>query len=121
MAEIAAHEDVGLLAYSPLAQGYLTGKYDHGARPAGARTTLFDRGQRYQTLNAAEALLEYNELARSFGMEPALFANAFVTSRPYVASNIIGATSIAQLELALSSADVASTQARLSAALVNSG
>ena len=54
-----------LLAYSPLAQGYLTGKYDHGARPAGARSTLFNRGQRYETPGAAEALLAYNELARS--------------------------------------------------------
>ena len=78
--------------YSPLAQGYLTGKYDHGARPQGSRSQLFNRGQRYETPNAAEAQLEYNELARSFGMEPALFANAYVTSRPFVTSNIIGAT-----------------------------
>lgn len=106
LAEVCGREEVAFLPYSPLAQGYLTGKYDHGARPEGARTTLFDRGQRYQTPNAAETLLEYNELARSFGMEPALFANAFVTSRYFVTSNIIGATSIPQLELALSSADV---------------
>lgn len=115
LAEVCDREELGLLPYSPLAQGYLTGKYDHGALPAGARSTLFNRGQRYQTPNAAEALLEYNELARSFGMEPALFANAFVTSRPFVASNIIGATSIAQLELALSSADVDFTAEMLKA------
>lgn len=106
LAETCEREDVSLLAYSPLAQGYLTGKYDHGARPAGARSTLFDRGQRYETPGAAEALLAYNELARSFGMKPALFANAYVTSRWFVTSNIIGATSIPQLEMALSSADV---------------
>ncbi len=106
LAETCEREEVSLLAYSPLAQGYLTGKYDHGARPAGARSTLFDRGQRYETPGAAEALLAYNELARSFGMEPALFANAYVTSRWFVTSNIIGATSIPQLEMALSSADV---------------
>ncbi|MEO9339039.1 aldo/keto reductase [Mesorhizobium sp. SB112] len=106
LAEVCGREEVAFLPYSPLAQGYLTGKYDHGARPEGARSTLFDRGQRYQTPNAAETLLEYNELARSFGMEPALFANAFVTSRYFVTSNIIGATSIPQLEMALSSADV---------------
>ena len=98
------------MPYSPLAQGYLTGKYDHGARPAGARSTLFNRGQRYETPGAAEALLAYNELARSFGMEPALFANAYVVSRRFVTSSIIGATSIAQLELALSSADVTWTE-----------
>ncbi|RWJ78984.1 aldo/keto reductase, partial [Mesorhizobium sp.] len=71
-------EQVSFLPYSPLAQGYLTGKYDHGARPQGSRSQLFNRGQRYETPNAAEAQLEYNELARSFGMEPALFANAYV-------------------------------------------
>ena len=106
LAEACEREEVGLLAYSPLAQGYLTGKYDHGARPAGARSTLFNRGQRYETPGAAEALLAYNELARSFGMEPALFANAYVVSRRFVTSSIIGATSIPQLEMALSAADV---------------
>lgn len=106
LAEVCDREEVALLAYSPLAQGYLTGKYDHGARPAGARTTLFNRGQRYETPNAAEAILEYGRVARSFGMEPALFANAFVTHRPFVASNIIGATSLEQLDMALDSADV---------------
>jgi len=105
LAEVSDREDVGLLAYSPLAQGYLTGKYDHGARPQGSRSQLFNRGQRYETPNAAETQLEYNNLARSFGVEPALFANAFVYSRPFVASNIIGATTIPQLEMALASAD----------------
>ncbi|MCR5859997.1 aldo/keto reductase [Mesorhizobium sp. J428] len=106
LAEVSDREEVSLLAYSPLAQGYLTGKHDHGARPQGSRSQLFNRGQRYETPNAAEVQLEYNELARSFGMEPALFANAFVCSRPFVTSNIIGATSIAQLDMALSSASV---------------
>lgn len=106
LAEVCAFEEVALLAYSPLGQGYLTGKYDRGARPAGSRSQLFNRGQRYETPNAAAVQLEYNELARSFGMEPALFANAYVSSRPFVASNIIGATAIWQLEMALSSVDV---------------
>ena len=110
LAEACEREDVSLLAYSPLAQGYLTGKYDHGARPPGARSTLFNRGQRYETPGAAEALLAYNELARSFGMEPALFANAYAVSRRFVTASIIGATSIAQLELALSAADVTWTE-----------
>lgn len=106
LAEVCDREDVSLLAYSPLAQGYLTGKYDHGARPEGSRSQLFNRGQRYETPNAAEVQLEYNELARSFGLEPALFANAFVTSRPFVTSNIIGATSIPQLNMALDAAEL---------------
>lgn len=110
LAEVCAREEVAFIPYSPLAQGYLTGKYDHGARPPGARSTLFNRGQRYETPNAATVLLAYNELARTFGMEPALFANAFVNSRPFVTSNIIGATSIAQLEMALNSVAVVWTQ-----------
>lgn len=109
LAEVCDREDVGLLAYSPLAQGYLTGKYDDGALPAGSRKQLFDRLQRYETPGAAEAHKAYNELARWFGMDPALFANAFVTHRPFVTSNIVGATSIAQLETALASAEVAWT------------
>ncbi|PLP61190.1 aldo/keto reductase [Mesorhizobium loti] len=110
LAEVCAREDISLLAYSPLAQGYLTGKYDHGARPVGSRSQLFNRGQRYETVNAAEVLLEYNELARSFGMEPALFAGAYVASRPFVTSSIIGATSVAQLEMALGCAYVTWTE-----------
>lgn len=110
LAEVCDREDVSLLAYSPLAQGYLTGKYDHGQRPPGSRSQLFNRGQRYETPGAAEAQLAYNELARSFGMEPALFANAFVCSRAFVTSNIIGATTIAQLEIALASASVVWTE-----------
>ena len=104
LAEVCDREEVSLLAYSPLAQGYLTGKYDHGARPAGARSTLFDRGQRYEHPHAADTILAYNELARSFGLEPALMAGAFLYSRPFVTASIIGATSIPQLETALAAA-----------------
>ncbi len=115
LAEVCEREEIGLLSYSPLAQGFLTGKYDHGARPAGARETLFNRGGRYKTPNAAETLLAYNTLARDFGMEPALFANAFVTSRPFVTSNIIGATSMDQLDMAIASAEVDFTAEMLAA------
>jgi aryl-alcohol dehydrogenase-like predicted oxidoreductase len=106
LAEVTMREQVGLLAYSPLAQGYLTGKYQNGALPAGARTTLFKRGDRYQTPGAEEAIDAYLAIAREAGMDPALFANAFVTSRPFVTSNIIGATSMEQLKVAVASADV---------------
>ncbi|MBS3647440.1 aldo/keto reductase [Pseudaminobacter sp. 19-2017] len=106
LVEVADREDVSLLAYSPLAQGYLTGKYNHGARPEGARTTLFNRGQRYETPHAAEAFVAYTDLARSFEMDPALFAGAFVLNQPFVTSSIIGATSIPQLRVALQSAEV---------------
>lgn len=106
LAEVCDREDVSLLAYSPLGQGYLTGKYDDDALPTGSRKQLFNRLQRYETPSAAETIKAYNELARQFDMEPALFANAFVTHRPFVASNIIGATTLEQLELAIASAGV---------------
>ncbi len=107
LAEIGLREDVGLLAYSPLGQGYLTGKYQGGARPAGARTTLFERGQRYEKPGVAEAIDAYLKLAAEFGLDPTQMALAFVTSRKFVCSNIIGATTLAQLETALDSAKVA--------------
>jgi len=106
LAEVCDREEVSLLAYSPLAQGYLTGKYDDGVLPAGSRKQLFDRLQRYETPGAADAHKAYNALAREFGMEPALFANAFVTQQPWVTSNIIGATTHDQLSVALDSAEV---------------
>ncbi|MEZ7137734.1 aldo/keto reductase [Komagataeibacter sp. SM21] len=109
LAEMALRESVGLLAYSPLAQGYLTGKYLNGARPAGARTTLFNRGQRYQKPGVDEAITAYLQLAREEGMDPVQMAVAFVTSRPFVTSNIIGATSTEQLETILGSVNVTIT------------
>lgn len=109
LAEVCDREDVGLLAYSPLGQGTLSGKYLDGALPAGSRKQLFNRLQRYETPGAEEAIRSYGQLARDFGMEPALFANAFVTHRPLVTSNIVGATSMEQLQMALASADVAWT------------
>lgn len=109
LAEIAIREKVGLLAYSPLAQGYLTGKYLNGARPAGARTTLFNRGQRYEKPGVDEAITAYHALARDAGIDPVQLAIAFVTSRPFVTSNIIGATSVAQLDQILGASDVVIT------------
>lgn len=109
LAEFACREDVGLLAYSPLAQGYLTGKYRNGARPAGARTTLFERGQRYEKPGVAQAIDAYLDLAQEIGVSPAKLALAFVTSRPFVTSNIIGATTMAQLQEDLDSLEVTIT------------
>ena len=106
LAEFAWREKVGLLAYSPLAQGYLTGKYQKGARPPGARTTLFERGQRYETAGSEAAIDAYLSLARELGLDPAQFAIAFVTSRKFVTSNIIGATTMAQLKTDIDSVNV---------------
>jgi aryl-alcohol dehydrogenase-like predicted oxidoreductase len=106
LAEVAMREQVGLLAYSPLAQGALSGKYLNGALPPGARKTLFNRGQRYETPGAETAITKYVALAREFGLDPAQMALAFVNSRPFLASNIIGATTMAQLEACIGSIDV---------------
>ncbi|MFP5407301.1 MAG: aldo/keto reductase, partial [Gammaproteobacteria bacterium] len=109
LAEVSLREGVGLLAYSPLAQGYLTGKYLDGARPAGSRTTLFDRGQRYETPGAEPAIRKYLALAREFGLDPAQMALAFVNSRPFVTSTIIGATKMDQLKTDIASVGVTIT------------
>jgi aryl-alcohol dehydrogenase-like predicted oxidoreductase len=109
LAEISIRERVSLLAYSPLAQGFLTGKYLNGARPAGARTTLFERSQRYQTPGAEPAIEKYLGLAREFGLDPAQMALAFVNSRPFVTSTIIGATSMEQLKVDIGSVEVTIT------------
>jgi aryl-alcohol dehydrogenase-like predicted oxidoreductase len=110
LAEFAAREQVGLLAYSPLGQGYLTGKYRGGARPPGARTTLFNRGGRYEKPGAAEAIDKYLAIAADFGLDPAQLAIAYVTSRSFVTSNIIGATSLQQLAADIGSQAVTITQ-----------
>lgn len=98
LGEVAMREDVGLLAYSPLAQGYLSGKYRDGARPAGSRKVLFERLQRYEKPEAAAPLAAYLALADEAGLEPARMALAFVHSRPFVTATIIGATTPAQLD-----------------------
>lgn len=119
LAEFHAREGVGLLAYSPLAQGFLTGKYQRGARPPGARTTLFDRGARYQKPGTEAAIDSYLAIARDFDVDPAQLAIAYVTSRPFVTSNIIGATSLEQLKVDLDSQEIVITpeiEARINAA-----
>ena len=106
LAEIAIREDCGLLAYAPLGAGTLTGKYLDGAKPAGARLTLFPDNRRYQGPRGEAAVAAYVALARAHGLDPAQMALAFVRSRPFVTSAIIGATTLAQLETNLDSAEV---------------
>ncbi|GED23003.1 NADP(H)-dependent aldo-keto reductase [Halomonas halmophila] len=103
LAEIAHRENAGLLAYSPLGFGVLSGKYLDGARPEGARLTLYERFQRYTSPQAEEATRAYVDIARAHGLDPAQMALAYVNSRPFLTSNIIGATSMAQLESNLAS------------------
>ncbi|UUD63073.1 NADP(H)-dependent aldo-keto reductase [Pseudomonas seleniipraecipitans] len=113
LAEVAIREQCGLLAYSPLAFGMLTGKYENGARPDNARLTLFSRFARYNSPETVAACSRYVALAREHGLDPAQMALAFVTSRPFVTSNIIGATSLEQLEANLASSELTLSDAVL--------
>ena len=109
LAEVAQQEGVGLLAYSPIAQGALTGKYLGGKKPAGSRGELFGRLGRYETPSADEAIGAYVAVADRFGIDRAAFAMAFVTTRPFVTSNIFGARTDEQLDAIFASLEVSWT------------
>lgn len=98
LSEIAIREQVGLLAYSPLAFGYLSGKYLNGIKPEGARLTRFERFTRYTSANAEKATQAYVKLANEHGLDPSQMALAYVNSRDFVTTNIIGATNLQQLK-----------------------
>lgn len=106
LAEISQHEGIELLAYSSLAFGTLSGKYLNGAKPAGARNTLYRRFTRYTGLSAQLAVAEYVALAQRHGLDPAQMALAFVRQQPFVASTLLGATSLEQLKNNIDSQDV---------------
>ncbi len=106
-AEISMREQVGLLAYSPLAQGYLTGKYDNGALPEKSRKALFSQFLgRYEGAGGQEAIADCNDTARRLGLTPTQFALKFVESRAFVTSNIIGATTMEQLKENIDAHDI---------------
>ncbi len=98
MAEITLREDIGLLAYSPMAFGVLSGKYIKGTAADNARLKLFPRFARYSGDKATEATKRYMQIAEDHNMTLAQMSLAFVTDRPFMTSNIIGATSLEQLE-----------------------
>ncbi|WP_110975257.1 NADP(H)-dependent aldo-keto reductase [Acinetobacter sp. WCHAc060042] len=98
MSEIAKYEGIGLLAYSPLAFGYLTGKFRNGARPANARVTLFSRFSRYSNPESEWATEQYAQLAEQHGLTPTQLALAFIKQQFFVTSTIIGATNLNQLK-----------------------
>jgi aryl-alcohol dehydrogenase-like predicted oxidoreductase len=110
LSEVTQLEDVGLLAYSPLAMGVLSGKYLGGAKPAGARLTLFTRFTRYSNPQVDRAAERYVSLARQHGLDPSQMALAFVNQQPFVASNIIGATTLEQLKADIDSINVKLSQ-----------
>ncbi len=106
MAEVSHREDVGLLAYSPLGMGLLTGKYRNGAKPEGSRMVVFERFTRYEGAETWAAAERYLQLADDHGINPTHMALAFVNARPFVVSNIIGATTMEQLKMNIDSLDV---------------
>ena len=106
LSEISLRENLPLLAYSPLAFGVLSGKYRHGAMPEGSRLALFERFKRYSKPQGFAAVERYAQIAEQAGLSLTALALAFVNDRPFVASNIIGATSLEQLAENIASADV---------------
>lgn len=106
LAELSHHEDVGLLAYSPLAGGILSGKYLDGKKPAGSRGSINgDIGGRLVPQQEA-ATRAYVELAKANGIDPSAMALAFCLTRPFMASVIIGATTMDQLKVNIGAADL---------------
>ncbi len=106
LAEVSIREKVGLLAYSPLGFGVLSGKYLNGAQPARGRLTLFKDYTRYSSENAIAATAAYVKLAQNHGMDPAQMALAYIHSRPFVTSTIVGATTSQQLRDNIDSAQL---------------
>ncbi|MBF0354895.1 MAG: aldo/keto reductase [Alphaproteobacteria bacterium] len=98
LAEISMREDCGLLAYSPLAFGVLSGKYRGGAQPKGARLTLFPYFDRYLNGLCAKAADEYSAISSRFGLSLTSMALAFINHQPFVTASIVGATTMEQLK-----------------------
>lgn len=110
LSEFSHREGVGLLAYSPLAFGALTGKYLNGARPEGARlSSVYRTFNRYDSAAANEAIGGYVDIARRHGIPPAQLALAFVIQQPFVTSALTGQTTLAQLRENIAALDVALT------------
>ena len=105
--EVSIREKCGLLAYSPLAGGRLSGKYLNDKNPKNARYTLWPRRfSRHHTTRGEIAIEKYVNLANQYKIAPSTFANAFVNNRPFVTSNIIGATTMEQLKENIDSIDL---------------
>lgn len=98
LSEIAIREQMGLLAYSPLAFGLLSGKYHRGEARPEARINQFEEMDRYNSSTAHEATAKYLAIAEEHGLNPTQMSLAFINSRPFTTSNIIGATTMEQLK-----------------------
>ena len=105
-AEVCLRENVGLLAYSPMAFGVLSGKFLTGESHPNARLNLFPQYSRYNSANCTEATKLYQELAHKHGLTLTQLALAFVTQQPFLTSTIIGATTMEQLKENIDTIDV---------------
>jgi aryl-alcohol dehydrogenase-like predicted oxidoreductase len=106
MAEVAIRENIGLLAYSPLAFGVLSGKYIKGNAADNSRLKLFPRFARYSSEQATEATKQYLKIAENNNLSLAQMSLAFVNQQPFVTSSIIGATNLGQLKENIASIDI---------------
>jgi aryl-alcohol dehydrogenase-like predicted oxidoreductase len=107
LAEVSCRTGAGLLAYSPLAMGVLSGKYLDGTFPQGSRMALYrEYFPRYMSERAVATTAKYVALAREHGLDPAQMANTFVNTRPFTTANIIGATTLDQLDSAIATGDM---------------
>jgi aryl-alcohol dehydrogenase-like predicted oxidoreductase len=113
LAEVSMRENIGLLAYSPLAFGVLSGKYLGGRMPEKSRIKLFPNYSRYSNPQALHLTEKYKEMADRHGMSLTHLSLAFVNQRPFVTSNIIGATTMEQLKENISSIDINLSQEML--------
>ncbi len=109
-AEVAHREQLGLLAYSPLAFGVLSGKYRNGQLPDNSRLKLFPRMARYNSDQSREATEAYAAIAAKYKLTLTQLSLAFVTDRPFVTTNIIGATTMPQLKENIGSAEITLSQ-----------
>jgi len=110
LSEIAIHEDCGLLAWSPLSRGMLSGKYLNGARPDGARITIETRPEHRILPQTDAAITKYVELANKHELDACQMALSFVNDQPFVSSTLIGATNMTQLK-----SNIASIELKLTA------
>jgi len=113
MAELSVNEDVGLIAFSPLAAGLLTGKYQAGAVPEGSRMSLVPELGGRKTPRVFDAVAAYLEIAARHGLDPVHMALAWCRTRPFMTSAIFGATHMDQLEHALGAVEVSLSDAVL--------
>lgn len=114
MSEVSMRENIGLLVYSPLAQGVLSGKYLNGKTPEGARGTLFPRfTARYMSEGSLKAVEEYQKIAKAHNLTLTQMSLAFINQLPFVTSTIIGATNTTQLKENIDSININLSEAVL--------